>query len=687
MLNKYWKRILFTALIVITLLGIGVQFNVAQDENNTPRVVLTIGEPVNAAGIVPDYVGTTSAVVQEALNALPGGGGELDLISPTYTFSATVSRAINNVTIKGNNGTTINYDGVTPVFSAGAQTGWVFRDLKTDAGGITQAADTVLQNVTLGATYYSLKTATSIQANLVGNVTGNLNGNVTGDVSGNAGTLDTYNASDLVGSISHSAWVIGNDATADIKALATIQQTLGYPVWVCDGTADNVQIQAAIDSVSGTKWESIKLLGSFVIAAKVNLESYLYLDLNDASISLVDAGNVTMMGATSKSNIIISGGVIDGNKANVTGNYDILDLTTSSAIKVIGTEIKNSARKGIAGFKTSDVLLQRIYVHDNGENGTASGYGCTFNQSATDIRVYESRFIDNANNGLWITNNGGAGFEVARVIISGCTAIGNGIANSDGSGLYVHENGAGLTATDVTTVNCVSNGNYNDGVLYIRVNDGSIVGNVCNDSTNGDGIVIDTCDSVEVTGNSCNDNGARGIYSLDTDGIAGINQITGNIAVGNSIANFTIDVDTLPYTRNNGMYIASGETRTAYGTLTAGNANAIALAWHNPHAQDIYIKKVVVVVGTAGGTVGSHLDTGIADDATGTNRGAEFFDDLLLNTAQVDDSWVAGDGGTQTKWILCQDSASATDGWIVGQILDADAASLVGTYYIEYVGK
>jgi hypothetical protein len=134
-------------------------------------------------------------------------------------------------------------------------------------------------------------------------------------------------------------------------------------------------------------------------------------------------------------------------------------------------------------------------------------------------------------------------------------------------------------------------------------------------------------------------------------------------------------------------YIAPGETRSASGALTAGNANAIAFAWHDPEIQDIYIKKVVITVTTPGGTVGSHLDVGIADDAAGTNRGTEFFDDLLLNTAQVNDSTLVADGGTQSKWVFCQDSASATDGWVVGQILDANATNLVGSYYIEYVGK
>lgn len=137
---------------------------------------------------------------------------------------------------------------------------------------------------------------------------------------------------------------------------------------------------------------------------------------------------------------------------------------------------------------------------------------------------------------------------------------------------------------------------------------------------------------------------------------------------------------------DNTHYIASGEIRTASGILTAGNANSIAFAWHNSEQQDILIKKVVIYITTAGGTAGSLLDVGIADNASGTNRGTEFFNDIDLNTSTIVDSTIVIGGGNQTVWVFCQDTASATDGWVVGQILTANAASLVGSYYIEYVG-
>jgi hypothetical protein len=133
--------------------------------------------------------------------------------------------------------------------------------------------------------------------------------------------------------------------------------------------------------------------------------------------------------------------------------------------------------------------------------------------------------------------------------------------------------------------------------------------------------------------------------------------------------------------------IKPGEIRTASGSLTAGNANAIGFSWHNPEAQDIFISKVIVEVTTPGGTALSVLQVGIADDATGTNLGAEYFTGLDLNSAAICDSWNATQTGAQTGLLTLQDSASATDGWIVGKILTQNAASLAGKYYIFYVGK
>lgn len=156
MLKRNWKVIglgSLSLILVLVLLLSGLQIKSFEPPkyklvNGIPTI--TVGDPFSISTIeasTPDYTGVTSTIVQQALNALPATGGVIQLISPTYTFTATVSRAIPNVTIKGMNGTTVNYNATSAVFSAGSQVGWVFEDFKTDAGGVTCAADTVVRNV------------------------------------------------------------------------------------------------------------------------------------------------------------------------------------------------------------------------------------------------------------------------------------------------------------------------------------------------------------------------------------------------------------------------------------------------------------------------------------------------------------------------------------------------------------
>jgi len=73
-----------------------------------------------------------------------------------------VGRAINNVIIEGvGKGTYFAYDGTSAIFSAGSQSNWVFRDFRTDAGGITVTGATswIEDNVIIGTTHYILRTS------------------------------------------------------------------------------------------------------------------------------------------------------------------------------------------------------------------------------------------------------------------------------------------------------------------------------------------------------------------------------------------------------------------------------------------------------------------------------------------------------------------------------------------------
>lgn len=165
---------------------------------------LTIGLVGVAYAATPDYLvdGTADDVqVQAALNALPSTGGQLILFGGNYNFSATATRAINNVTISGDGkGTYVANNGATALFSAGAQTGWVFKDFRTDAGFITMANDTVVDRVWNNTTLVMPAGASTI----------------------------------IVASV---------NATASEKAAAH---------FIADGAADDVEIQAAINALPVT---------------------------------------------------------------------------------------------------------------------------------------------------------------------------------------------------------------------------------------------------------------------------------------------------------------------------------------------------------------------------------------------------------------------------------------------------
>lgn len=212
------------------------------------KAIFTIGT-VEAA-TTPDYTvdGVADDVqFQAALNALPSTGGELKVISSgTFNFAATVSRAINNVTISGTGiGTYFANNGATAIFSAGSQSGWVFRDFKTDAGGITLTSATgyVLSNVTMNTTVYPAvaRTATKI--------------------------------------------VAASNATPQEKAGAD---------YLCDGTADNVEIQSAITALTSGGLVSLST-GTFNVATQINLADKIWVRGSGGNTKLLATAGVSIL--------------------------------------------------------------------------------------------------------------------------------------------------------------------------------------------------------------------------------------------------------------------------------------------------------------------------------------------------------------------------------------------------------
>ncbi len=434
------KKFLALTLVVAVLLSLvltmtGTSINL-EDQNTS----FSVGQVDTVYAATPDYVcdGVSDDVqFQLAMDALPASGGQLIVLSGDYVFAATVARAIDGVTIVGTGeGSSITYDGVNPIFNCGAQSGWYFENLTLDAGGITTAAATDLsyQNVWIGTAYHAYWVST--------------------DTTSDEFYVPTQRSVTYVVAASDSAarGLVGAD-------------------YICDGVADDVQIQAAIDALPVDGGRVILLEGNYlggqisIQANNVVLEGqgrgtiYKLADNTDDSVILVGDG-----GANAYTGIVIKHLVIDGNKANQAG--------TSHGIR-LNQKIERS-------------MIEDVYIHDcltDGikTEGTAVADGCERN-TYTDILL---------------ESNGGCGLQalyahhlvIDRIVTNYNGSHGIRLYYSNSFRLNMFESwedsgdGFNLERTEhgvATDINMHGSGNY--GINFdTQANDNSIIGFIVED--------------------------------------------------------------------------------------------------------------------------------------------------------------------------------------------------------------
>ncbi len=628
--------------LVACLAGVNVEKNPRSLKN---EITIGFGQAVLASGTADfSFNGDAAhdtAEMQDALDALPLTGGRLNILNVAdITFNTFITRAIPNVQIIGV-GQSVYFalDGVNPVFIQGGDN-WTYRDFRTDAGGINTGAYTyTYEGISIGSTYYAYKTSSSASS----------------------WNIPTGRSATYI--------VAASNAPAHVKAQADE---------VSSGT-----LQTDIATGVALGYRSFVLTeGSFVATAPILYPQY--------NFSLRGQGRSTLITLANNSNcyvldaeqvvadnwgVRISDLRIDANKANQTSggciaikkcqsfyvercdlgygkDYDLFcSIANSGFITKNITHSSDGAGIYIEGVGVSTSGLVSILDNISAQN---VGSGIVVEGSCSDVVVNLNQVWLNGIYGIYVHSASGTG------------VVGNLLDGNSQHGIFV-------LVSDTTTVasNTVYNNSYNFHNTYdgICIQDSQYCGCMANISQYTDGA-----------------NHQR--FGINLAGNTDYANVIGN-NIMNNVAGLEKGTGTHNIINNNTGYIIGGEVRTSSGSLTAGVADAISFAWHNPELQDILIKKVVIEVTTAGGTGGSLLQVGIADDATGTNLGTEFFPaaGIPLNTPAIYDSWNATDTGVQTKFVLCQDSASATDGWIVGKILTQNATALVGKFYVEYVGR
>ncbi|MDP2366350.1 MAG: right-handed parallel beta-helix repeat-containing protein, partial [Ignavibacteria bacterium] len=385
-------------------------------EIGTSQKVVTIGNIAYAAGTA-DYTcdGTDDNVqFQAALNALPTLGGKLIVLAGDYSFSNVVSREIDDVTIQGVGKATYFARGEgNPIFSAGSQSNWVFRDFSTDAGGITVASATywTMQNVWIDTTYYAYRTSNDIAA---------------------------------------SSWDIpsGRGATLVVASSNASAQSKAQADYVCDGTADNVEIQAAIDALPAGGGKVVLSEKLFNTTASIIAVSGLCLEGMgwNTEIKIGDVSTQAIINISSKSNVIISNLKLNGNKTAQSAPglvHEGIDFTSSTDCIVEKVLIVDCASDGVDIDGGSNITVANSTI--KGCRGTAVHISLLDPQHIRMLNVYSE------NNGhalsrpaFDIYSEGGVGGDY--VSFESCTS------KDDWGGFYI---GAYDTSpTHNSVVNC-----------------------------------------------------------------------------------------------------------------------------------------------------------------------------------------------------------------------------------------
>ena len=474
--------------------------------------------------------------------------------------------------------------------------------------------------------------------------------------------------------------VAASDAPAHVKAQAD---------YVCDGTADNVEIQAAIDAlpvIGGTVQLS---QGTFTAAAQISLKKLCSLigSGGGRATTIILADNVnddvlSYIQTDSASSFVYIGYLtIYGNKANQTsGNGILIDWDGTNTVKDVEIDRVYVNGADDDGIKV-DNSAWGIHIHDcNSESCDVNAYYLKGNQSYIhDCYASESYYgfrIVNINmfmNNCYALNSTDYDFYFQgcnQVKASNCKAFS---AAGNSGGFYIRD------TVYSSFVNIESHGKTGAGV-DIRNSSNNLLSNVIVQGNSG------TYDSGIKTRDTAINNIVNSLNISDcTVGI--LEQGSSN---NNSFINGYIDTATVAtpatiigaksYVNGISSYISRGEIRTISGTIATLTENAFN-SLDNPFGQVVRVLALDVYVSTAATATTPNIDCGIG--ASATTDYATLFDDLTGETVGFYTSTIAA-LGTQTAPQLW-DSGSGNR-YLNMSIKGAAATGMVATYVVTVMG-
>lgn len=342
-----------------------------------------------------------------------------------------------------------------------------------------------------------------------------------GDVLATDADIATHAALTDIHSITRAATLVvaANDSSVLSKAQAD---------YVGDGTADDVEIQAALTAAGAASDGRVILLeGTYNLVADISVPANVKLEGQGwSTILLFDdsgGGTVTNAGAVT----------VSGNNVRIAN----LKIELAAGCGAGGTR-----PNGITANTRTDLLLENLWIYGDStvaDDGSQLRQNGIYLQNVTNSKIMSNTTENNRRNN--IHSNTCTGLQI----------IGN---NTTGAGMYEISTSAtedSIIADNIFSsrasyfagqYNVISGNIFRDSNSYgfwaDAISDSTITGNICINNTI-DGMRVRTSDRLTITGNTFEGNGAHGLYIFRSDYVT----VTGNSANNNTSDGINIEGD------------------------------------------------------------------------------------------------------------------------------------------------
>lgn len=322
----------------------------------------------------------------------------------------------------------------------------------------------------------------------------------------------------------------------------TVGPTGSGATYICDGTADQTEINQALSAANGNPGSTVRLLdGTYNITGQVLIGNSTTLTGNSASPTAVKlrvvnsvAGNfpdgtaiIEHLGAGVATGVEISYFEIDGNCVNQSTTLGIAHGTPSSAGSGVERCIEFSGGSG-SYAKATDINIHHMYFHDAFGEAIHIFY-------ANNIRFHHNSCYNMQHDAIFLIECTGSGNEINNNIIEGIT---DGCIRMDNcTDFKIHDNALSPY-----------HGPNNNGAYEYGAN-GMQIANESNKTTK--------TNNIEIYNNTFTDIDLTGIWFNDVLGTAGTTPQTVHV-YNNTFTN-------CGYTSNSGVNYGSGITINGWG--------------------------------------------------------------------------------------------------------------------------